>query len=346
MKNISTKLLVIMLVLFSGSTYAQFTIDGQFKTRFQVLHGHKKPVAAETDALFGVDQQSRLIFNYKTDKIATKLTLQDARVWGSDDRYNPTGTQGNSFGFGIYEAWAQLKVGDYSHLRIGRQEWLYNRSRLLSHRGWWTTGLSYDGLLYMMHKKETGLFVDLGLSYNNAMNPNNGSYVNNLIGRLKTVNFLNVKKVFNNKFNATFNFMFTGKQDDLNPSVLYMKATEGIILDYNYGKKGEGGLFGTFSAYYQHGTNANAGGGNSKTSAYMFDAQVGFRTSDKKLELSAGVEMLSGHDQSNTDSLYNTIHHTFDLFGGGPHPYYGGYMDYYVVPKSTKNGGLMDGKFH
>lgn len=347
-------LIIATLMLFSTSMFAQFTVDGSFRTRFQMLHGYKSPVKAETPATFGADQQSRLIFNYKTDKLATKLTIQDARVWGSDDIYNATGTQQNIYGLAVYEAWAQVKVGEKGQLRVGRQEWKYNGSRLISHRGWWTTGQSYDGLLYMIHDKESGLFIDLGLSYNNDMNYGKGSYVDAYADRLKTMNFLNVKKAFNSKFNATFNFVFSGKQDQTidgttgnmtKSDILYMKATEGIMLNYNMGKKGEDGVFGTLSAYFQHGTNANSGGGHSAVSANMIAFEVGYRTMEKKLEISAGVEMLSGHDQGNTDSTYNTVNHTFDLLYGGRHPYYGGNMDYFTMPAHMKNGGLMDPYF-
>lgn len=341
-----TKMLIIaVLTLFSTSIFAQFTVDGSFRTRVQMLHGYKSPVKTETPATFGADQQTRLIFNYKNDKISTRLTLQDARVWGADDMFNPTGTQQNSYGLGVYEAWAQVKLGDMSQLRVGRQEWKYNGSRLLSHRGWWTTGLSYDGLLYMMHNKENKLFVDLGLSYNNDMAAGRGSYINAFTDRLKTVNFLNVKKIFNKKFNATFNFVFSGRQDELIESALYMKATEGIFLNYNKGKKAEDGVFGTLSAYFQHGVDATTGGGKTEVSAYMLDVHVGYRTMDKKLEVLAGLEILSGNDASNTDSTYNTIDHNFDLLYGGRHPYYGGCMDLFTLPKSMKNGGLMDPYF-
>jgi hypothetical protein len=91
------------------------------------------------------------------------LILQDARVWGSDDAFNPTGIMGNTSSFGIYEAWVELKLKGKSSLRIGRQEWEYNNMRILSFRNWWTSGLSYDGLLYKMHDAENGWFFDMGL---------------------------------------------------------------------------------------------------------------------------------------------------------------------------------------
>jgi len=347
--------LVTAIALFFTSTiFAQFTMDGSFRTRAMALHGYKMPVIKDAPATFGADQQSRLILNYKNDKIQTRLTIQDARVWGADDMYNPTGVQQNTYGLGVYEAWAQVKMGENSQLRVGRQEWKYNYSRLISHRGWWTSGQSYDGLLYMFHKKDAGLFVDFGLSYNNDMKPGSGLYVDAYSQRTKTMNFLNVKKAINKKFNVTLNLILSGKQHQgfdaatgkmSHADVLYVKMTEGLIFNYNMGKKGEDGVFGTLSAYYQHGTNANKGGGGSAVSAYMMDAQVGFRTMEKKLELSAGVEILSGHDATNTDEDYMKQVHTFDLLNGGRHPYYGGTMDYFVMPAHMKNGGMMDPYF-
>ena len=120
-----------------------------------------------------------------------------------------------------------------------------------------------------------------------------------------------------------------------------MKATEGLILNYNMGKKGEDGVFGTLSAYFQHGKESNG----ADVSAYMMDVQVGFRTMEKKLEISGGVEMLSGHDATNDDETYMETVHTFDLLYGGRHPYYGGTMDYFTMPAHMKNAGMMDPYF-
>jgi len=350
---------ILSFVIFSAS--AQFTVDGSFRTRFQALHGYKTPVNNETEAVFGADQQSRLIFNYKTEKYSAKFTLQDARVWGSEDFYNVTGPQRSSYSLGVYEAWVELKTGAKSSIRVGRQEWKYNGCRILCHRGWWTTGLSYDAFLYKYADKESGLFVDFGISYNNNTNTASGAYVNSFSGRLKTMNFLNVKKKVGDKLVVNLNLLLTGQQDDLNENTLYAKGTEGIFINYNIGKKATDGLFGTLSAYYQHGTQAmgvSTGsatpGGWQSVNAYMFDAGIGFRMMEKKLEISAGVEMISGHDYVKggetddngdlVDSTYQYTTHTFDLFQGGGHPYYGGNMDYFRSMKSMK-AGLMDPYF-
>ena len=344
-------LIIVSLMLLSSTLFAQFTVDGQFRTRFQALHGYKVPVKAETNATFGADQRSRLIMNYKTDKYSTRFTLQDARIFGGDDMYNPTGVAGNSGSFGVYEAWVELKLKGNSSLRIGRQEWNYDDMRILCWRNWWTSGLSYDGLLYKMHNKESGLFIDLGISYNNDGSRigliDNSSWDGS---KIKTMNFLNIKKKFNEKLSVSLMLTLSGKEDMKNGAILGV-GTHGISAKYNKGKKGTDGIFADFSAYYQHGTDMKRGSkGDYKTiSAYLVAAELGFRTMEKKLELSAGVELMSGRDYKNTDEDYNNVRHSFDLQYSGRYPYYGGHINHFIVQDSyktgTKGGGYMDPYF-
>jgi len=73
----------------------------------------------------------------------------------------------------------------------------------------------------------------------------------------------------------------------------------------------------------------------------MFTAQFGYRAMDKKFEISTKMERLSGHDAKNTDTDYNNTAHTYNLLYGARHPYYGGFLDWFVLPKSTGNSGLF-----
>ena len=346
MKNILKLLFTLLLYTFPIISNAQFTIDGSFQTRAILNHGYGNPVVENSPALFGADQRSRIIIGYKNENYITKFVIQDARVWGSEDFYNATGPQRRSYSFGVHEAWAELMFSDFSSVRVGRQEWSYNSSRLLSQRSWWTTMLAYDAVLYKFHNKQTGLFLDMGISYNNDMNTSNGAYINTYPNRLKTINFINLNKKFGNNIDITFNGILSGQQDELLEHTLYMKATEGLIVSYNFGKNKKAGLFVNANAYYQHGTHANKLGGNSEVQAHMFDFQVGFLSNNKKVIFSFGMEKLSGQDLTNTDASYSKINHTFDLLQGGRHKYYGGQMDYFNTTASTNNGGLLDPYFH
>lgn len=66
---------------------------------------------------------------------------------GDESVYNATAVKGDAASIELFEAWLELKLGDYSSLKIGRQEWSYDDQRLLSARNWGQTGLAYDGIL-------------------------------------------------------------------------------------------------------------------------------------------------------------------------------------------------------
>jgi hypothetical protein len=358
MKTIRFIILLTAILLISESN-AQLIINGQFRSRFTGLHGYKKPVKPETDAIFSFDQRSRINFNYKTDKYSTRFTIQDARVWGANDVYNATGVEGNTYSLGVYEAWIDVKISGNHSLRVGRQEWNYNDMRILCWRNWWTSGMSYDGLLYKMHNKDNGLFIDLGISYNNDAFGGDG--ISGYPGvwtsspyRLRTMNFLNIEKKFNDKLSLALMLTLAGKNDTAisRSNVLTAIGTHGIYLKYNKGKKSTDGLFGHLSAYYQHGSSlqrVSDGSTYKSISAYLIAAELGFRTMDKKLEIAAGIEMLSGNDDSDTTKSYNDVDHSYDLLNSGRFPYYGGNMNHFLVNDQkkigTNDGGLMDPYF-
>ncbi len=130
-----------------------------------------------------------------------------------------------------------------------------------------------------------------------------------------------------------------GYQSEANAKTLYMTNTEGLHINYNATKKGTDGLFGVANAFLQNGTNING----AKISANMLTAQLGYRMMGKKLELSAKIERLSGQDADKYDDAdYTDVDHTYNHLNGARHPYYEGYLDWFVMPKSTKYGGLMN----
>ncbi|WP_073170519.1 alginate export family protein [Tangfeifania diversioriginum] len=339
--------LLFLIVSFISvqQVVGQFSVDGEFRSRSILSQGYKVPVKSTSDAVFSFDQRSRLNLNYKNDKYSTRLVLQDARVWGSDDRYNPTGVMGNSGTFGIYEAWVELKLKEKSSLRIGRQEWNYNNMRILSYRNWWTSGLSYDGLLYKLHDDENGWFIDLGLSYNN-----DGSLIGDVDNttwtgeKLKTINFVNFKKKHHNIFSTSLFFSLAGR-DYPDIDKFFPTGTHGLILDYN----NEGtGFFGSLSGYYQHGTDSKKGpnGDYRNISAWLVSGELGVRAPEKNWELAAGAEVISGHDFSNTENDYANTRHSFDLLYSARFAYYGGNVNHFIMQDSyktgTKGGGYFD----
>lgn len=343
-----TTIIGLIILFFGMNANAQLSIDGEYRTRFITDHGFKVPVKEDADADFSFDQRTRLKLNYGSEEYSARLTIQDARIWGSDDMYNPTGLTGNSNALDLFEAWVDVQLKGKSSLRIGRQVWSYGDKRILSQRNWWTSGLSYDGLLYKWHDAENGFFLDAGMSYNNNGSRtgavDNGSWTGM---KLKTMNFLNIRKVFNPHWSATVLATVAGKEDPVSGYV-QGTGTHGLYLRYNEESGKSDGLWGHVSAYYQHGTSTDRleNGGYQDISAYMIASEMGVRTLDNDLELGLGFELMSGRDYSEEDADYHETRHSFDLLYGSRFIYYGGGMNHFVVQDSHKTGTKGGGYFN
>ncbi len=338
----------ILLSIIAISTFislnAQFEIDGQFRTRAQILHGYKKPVSEKTDAAIHIGQRSRLNLKYQNDKIKTLLSIQDVRIWGDENLVNATGVKGKSFNtIDIYEAWVEFKTGAMSRLRIGRQEMKYDDQRHISWRNWWNSGQSYDAVLFSYQNKQKGWQLDLSASYNSkAENLTGNNYSDGIeyFGKtnpILTHNFIYLKKNMSSKWYLSLTGIAAGYQKEGTENVIYLTYTEGLHLNYNMTKKSTDGIFAKANLFIQNGKNI----GGKDISANMITALIGYRAMDKKLDVSAGFERLSGNDAYNTDTNYLKVDHTYNLLQGGRHPYYEGYMDWFVIPKSYFYAGIQ-----
>jgi len=190
--------------------------------------------------------------------------------------------------------------------------------------------------------------MHIGLSYNNEGTKNGVIDQSAWTGeKIKSMNFLDVRRQINKKLSGSLMFSLAAREDVTNDELLGT-GTHGLNLDYNKGKGSTGGVYGHISGYFQHGKDLQKGTDNEYKgiSAALMAADFGFRTPDKKLELGAGMEYLTGHDYSNTNADYNNTRHSFDLLYSGRFPYYGGHMNHFLIQDSyktgTKGGGYFD----
>ncbi len=337
-------LLSAISFIFIASMNAQFKIDAQYRVRGQALHGYKKPVAKNTDAAFHIGQRTRLNLRYNNEKFSSLISFQDVRIWGDENNVNGTGVVGKNYNnTDLYEAWINFKFGNNDNLKIGRQELKYDDQRHISWRNWWDSGMTYDAITYTHDDKASGWRFDISGSYNSKKadlvgnDYSDGTGYFGAVNPILTHNFIYIKKRIG-KLYVSLLGIAAGYQKEGTKNVINITGTEGIHINYNATKKGTDGLFFVGNAFMQNGKNISG----KSISANMFTAQLGYRTMKKKLELSGKVEYLSGHDAKNTDADYNKTVHTYNLLYGGRHPYYEGYLDWFVVPKSTLNGGLMN----
>lgn len=152
---------------------AQFSLVGQLRTRTELRHGvGNLPVKDSPMAAF-TSQRARLTFGYKWDRVTFGLAIQDVRVWGQDASTIAI-ADGNRLM--LHEAWADIalinradttikcKLIDYLSLKIGRQEMVYDDSRLIGNLDWLQQARRFDAaLLKAQHK---GWALDLGVGFN------------------------------------------------------------------------------------------------------------------------------------------------------------------------------------
>ncbi len=154
-------------------TSAQFSLIGQLRTRTEIRNGFGNlPVAGRPAAAF-TSQRARLTFGYQWDRITFGLAIQDVRVWGQDAS-TISNADGNKLM--VHEAWADMTLInradttmkfapiDYLSLKIGRQEMVYDDSRLIGNLDWLQQARRFDAaLLKAQHK---GWPLDLGIGFN------------------------------------------------------------------------------------------------------------------------------------------------------------------------------------
>lgn len=166
-------LLVALLLGFGSQLLAQISLVGQLRTRTELRHGlGNLPVKDSPMAAF-TSQRARLTFGYKWDRITFNLAIQDVRVWGQDAS-TISNTDGNRLM--VHEAWADItlinradttikfKPIDFLSLKIGRQEMIYDDSRLIGNLDWLQQARRFDAaLLKAQHK---GWALDAGVGFN------------------------------------------------------------------------------------------------------------------------------------------------------------------------------------
>jgi hypothetical protein len=166
---------------------AQFSLTGQLRTRTEVRNGLGNLVITGSKPAIFTSQRTRLNFGYKWDRVTFGVSIQDVRVWGQDAS-SISNADGNKLM--LHEGWADImlankadttfkfKLFDQLSLKIGRQELIYDDSRLIGNLDWLHQARRHDmALLKMLHH---GWQVDVGVAFNqnsDAFNITGTNYV-------------------------------------------------------------------------------------------------------------------------------------------------------------------------
>ncbi|HAF28627.1 MAG TPA: hypothetical protein DCG75_06225 [Bacteroidales bacterium] len=318
--GITTLLVAVMFI----SLKAQLTVNSEIRPRGEIRHGYKSLFDEEDNTAYFISQRTRLGLFYEHEKYSLKITGQDVRVWGDETLFNSTSVKGDNASLELFEAWLQLKLGLYSSIQIGRQEWVYDDQRLLAARNWGQSGLTYDGLLLKYDNKN--FRADLGLSLNNdAENSVGNEYTPD---KMKFLDFLYLSKKLGQSSVITFTSILNGYQKEEGSETIYVTATYGPYFKMKTNKFEIEGSF-----FHQSGTNKKS----QTINAYLFSFNGLYKFSDK-FNLGPGIDVISGNDPSST----TVKDQSFDVLYGGRHRFLGE-MDLFTdLSKSTTDAGIID----
>lgn len=329
-----------VLSIFFGSFIvqdckAQLSLGAQLRTRTELRDGQGAPLPEGAKPAIFTSQRSRLMAGFTSHRIRLGLTVQDVRVWGQDvSTINRTTTPDNN-GFMLHEAWAEILLTDTIiknkslHLKIGRQELVYDDSRLLGNLDWLQQGRRHDAAL--LKYKAGSWNLHLGGAFNqNRENASGtvysavpaGNYPANTNGgaAYKALEFLHINKQLNK---SSLSFLLLADQfskyytDSLEvkqwEAATHQRFTTGFHFSFRNAL--------TAAAYYQAGNNA---AGKSVSAALLSLAY--------QHRFSGGFAAEAGVDYTTDD---------FDPLYGTPHKFWGT-MDYFYVASGFGNKGLQD----
>lgn len=324
------KLIIIFSIIFLSSANAQFVIDGQFRSRFEDRYGYKKlPAETQTPALF-INQRSRINLTLNDEKYQVKFSLQDVHVWGQEDSYTAGGVWGDSKTLDVHEAWGKILLNNQNSLKIGRQVLKYDNQIIFSDRDWIQSAMTYDALLYSFNN-EKWLF-EVGMTLNNSSENLFGNDYYTDQNRVKTMDFIYLKRMFNKNNHVSFINILTGYQNPDTAIENFYMGTSGI--NFNVGNDALS-LYG--GGYYQFGKNNK----NKNVQAYMFHSKLTYRAVPKKLDVSAMYKYFSGHDILNEDANYQKTSHVFNIMYGARIKNFGFLNQFLMVGQPMDNAGLQ-----
>lgn len=331
-------------------TMAQFSLSGQLRTRTELLDGQGTMLSKGEKPAFFTSQRTRLNAGYKGYRTQFFVAVQDVRVWGQDASTNNRITNSSLNGLMLHEAWGEIslldtnqtKLGKEFALKIGRQEFLYDDSRVLGNLDWLQQARRHDAAL--IKYGFNGFTAHLGVAYNQNRELKTGTLYDgvpvgypagtNGIGTMyKSLQFLYLGKKLK-QGSASFLVVKDDFQKYALDTAGVKKLANGVRSRVTFGpylqtKLGKSWTL-TANAFYQAGKDKEG----ASLSAYMYSVR-GMYAMNRVFSIGPGFDYTSG---TATGSPKN---HTFDPLYGTPHKFWG-QMDYFYAANGFGKGGLSD----
>jgi hypothetical protein len=302
------------MFFFLPEVRAQFTLSGEFRPRTEFSRGYKSLAVEDQNMSTATAQRTRLNAFFNTEAVKAKLVLQDVRFWGSQ----PQLVANEDYATSVHEAWAEIRLAEHFSLKAGRQELVYDDSRIFGNVGWAHQARSHDLALF---KIENEIKLHFGIAHHENADITNNFY--NGPDAYKDLQFLWFNKTWE-KTGLSLLFLnngipaFVSAQEQKNR---YSQTLGGRITHSLENVMFAGNL------YYQTGELQSM----QKISALNFLFEVSLKNG-----ISAGIEHLSGNSYDK-----NVKNYAFTPFYGTNHKF-NGFMDYFYVGNHINSVGLND----
>jgi hypothetical protein len=327
---------------------AQFSLSGEFRPRSEYFGnggnftGGSFPAQTAVSGDEGFIRTSvRAAINaaYKTESYNLYVGFQEVFVFGDRQQIS---TAGNG-SFRVQEAWADLKLGEFTSLKVGRQQLSYDDQRILGGLGWAQQARTHDAVVYKY--KKDGYNLDIGASLNTTADE---VYNNVTLFTYRDMGFVRANKKFG-KLNfsalALVNTFQNGTTFSPAGSDKATLLTAGIHAGY------KSGILGLSSNVFLQEGNRMVGSYQDVSGAYLASLDATIKASDK-VTILAGIEAISGSkdDTAAFFPLFGTNHKfngLIDRFYVGNHANANGLVDLNIGAKfGLPKGYSLTAKFH
>jgi len=315
MKHLMTLLFVVGIT--ATITAQQFNMNAELRPRYENRHGYKTLLPNDTtDGSHFISQRTRLNFNYKNKSIKMRVSLQNVRVWG--DVSTLSASDANN---ALHEAWASVSLNENLELKLGRQEIVYDDSRIFGNVGWAQQARSHDAFIAKIKANDNNR-IDIGFALNADSQALTDNVYSNTAG-YKTFQYAWYHGDFNN-LGLSLLALNTGIEylDSNSKQKIDYFQTLGPRLTYKKNKLDANAAF-----YLQTGKRHDI-----KVNAMYYTVNLGYKVSDA-FKIGLGYEYLSGKDMNDTDMDIKTFSPLF-----GTNHKFNGWMDYFYVGFGNPTG--------
>lgn len=330
--RLKSLLLTLMFTVFAGWAIGQtIKVDAEIRPRAEFRQGYKTLPPADANAAFAISQRTRFNAFYGSTLFNAYVSMQDVRVWGDVPQLD----NGANNKFGIHQAWGEFFFNEKVSLKVGRQELVYDDSRILGNVGWAQQARAHDLGLFKYESKN--FKAHLGLAFNQNKEVLFGTVYQNF-SNYKAMQFLWLNGKIG-KSGLSFLFLNNGVEKMTKEATDTEAAEYKVLYSQTLGARFTptlGPVKLAATVYYQMGKVNND---STDLSALYFALEGQFAPSETT-GLALGFEYLSGTSMKDKTEDAQKVKSFTPLYGTNHK--FNGHMDYFYVGNHGNSVGLVD----